>query len=70
MPRKIKPTLVQVGENLVSPDDVAAIKKIKSIKNLYIIVLRSQPNPEFPFWATGTEVADLIKHFNIIASDS
>lgn len=61
-----KPTLVVVGESMVDPKDVAAIKKIRSKDDLYIIILKSQPNMEFPMWANAEEVAALMKHFNIV----
>lgn len=61
-----KPTLIVVGESMVDVKDVAAIKKIRSKTDLYIIVLKSQPNMEFPMWANSDEVRELMKHFNIV----
>jgi CO dehydrogenase/acetyl-CoA synthase epsilon subunit len=64
--RAKKPTLITVGESMVDPADVAAIKKIRTKTDLYVIVLKSQPNMEFPMWANGEEVAKLLEHFNVI----
>lgn len=63
---QFRPTLIVVGESMVDPKDVAAIKKVRSKTDLYVIVLKSQPNMEFPFWANGQEVAKLLEHFNIV----
>ena len=61
-----KPILVVVGESMVDPDDVAAIKKIRSKTDLYIVILKSQPNMEYPLWASAAEVATLMEHFHIV----
>jgi len=61
-----KPTLIVVGESMVDPNDVSAIKKIRSKTDLYIIILKSQPNMEFPFWANAAEVATLLEHFRLV----
>ncbi len=61
-----KPTLVVVGESMVDPADVAGIKKIRSKSDLYIVILKSQPNMEFPLWANGEEIATLLTHFNVV----
>jgi len=61
-----KPTLIVVGESMVDPVDVSAIKKIRTKDDLYIIILKSQPNMEFPMWANGEEVAKLLEHFNVV----
>lgn len=64
-----KPTLVQVGKSFVDPNDIAAIVKVSSKKKLYVIRLKSQPNPEYPFWAEEKEIELLMGSFNIICSD-
>lgn len=61
-----KPTLVTVGEHLIDPKDVSGIKKIRTKDDLYVIVLKSQPDMEYPMWANGEEVAELLKHFNVV----
>jgi len=61
-----KPSLVLMGEHMIDPTDVACIKKVRSKDDLYIVVLKSQPNMEFPMWANGEQVAMLVKHFNIV----
>ena len=62
---KSKPTLVTIGENFVDPNDVASVVKVRSKTDLYIIRLKSQPNAEYPFWASGEDVAKLLKYFNV-----
>lgn len=58
-----RPVLVQCGEHFIDPANVAAIKKCK--KGLFIVKLKSEPNPEWPIWLIETEVATLLAHFNI-----
>jgi CO dehydrogenase/acetyl-CoA synthase epsilon subunit len=65
-PNLDKPTLIVVGESMVDVNDVAAIKKIRSKTDLYVVVLKSQPNMEYPLWANGEEIAKLVEHFNIV----
>lgn len=63
-----RPVMVKVGRHLVDPKDIAAIKGCGK-KDLFIIVLKSQPNPEFPMWAKESEIAYLAGMFNILGAD-
>lgn len=64
-----KPEMLQIGQHLISPDDIAGVKRASITKNLYILILKSQPNPEWPIWITEKDMKCLVKHFNIICTD-
>jgi len=59
-----KPSLIKVGQHYLDPNDVAGIKHCK--EDLYIVKLKSEPNPEFPLWMRTNSIEKLLKHFNII----
>jgi len=59
-----KPTLVKIGKHYLEPTDIAGIKQAK--QGLYIIILHSQPEPEFPLWLTEREFNQSKKYFNIV----
>lgn len=61
---KRKPTLVKVGKHLIDPNDVVAISQVKS--HLFIVKLRSNPNPAFPIWVEEKEIGPLLDFFNIV----
>lgn len=63
-----KPTLVQVGEHYINPTDVACIKE--AMRGLYVVKLRSEPNPEWPIWVEGRHIGALLAHFNIIEEEA
>ena len=60
-----RPKLIHCGNHLIDPNDVVCITKT-SKKDLYIVKLRSNPNPEYPIWANERDITSLVKHFNII----
>ena len=60
-----RPKLIHCGNHLIDPNDVVCITKT-SKKDLYIVKLRSNPNPEYPIWTNERDIASLVKHFNII----
>lgn len=64
---KRKQAFIQVGEHLINPEDVAGIKHAK--RDLYILMLRSQPNPEFPIWIKEKDMELICKYFNIVCVD-
>lgn len=66
---KKKPILVKIGNSLVDPTDVAAIQKIRSKRDLYVIRLKSQPNADYPIWADENELGSLLEQFEIIEND-
>jgi hypothetical protein len=63
----VKKTLFKVGHHLIDVDDVLTISCVR--KNLYIIKMKSNPDPEFPIWVNGAEVSPLLKKFNIENAD-
>ena len=66
--RKVsKPTLVKLGDHFLDPNDVAGFKQAK--KGLFIIRLRSEPNPDFPLWISEREVECALQYFNIVGGD-
>lgn len=65
----IKPTLIQVGRHFINVEDVIGVKAVKK-GTLFIVMLRSQPNPEYPLWAKPEEIEILMTHFNIITHDA
>lgn len=67
IPQAPVPTrLIQVGTSFVDPTDVAAIVAIASRPGLYVIRLKSQPDPEYPFWAEESELDLLLREFNLV----
>jgi len=60
-----RPKLIHCGNHLIDPNDVVCITKT-SKKDLYIVKLRSNPNPEYPIWTNERDITALVKHFNII----
>lgn len=62
-----KPILIRVGRSFVDPTDVVEIRDCSSKRhrNLWIVRLRSQPNPEFPLWCNEEELEALLEHFRI-----
>ena len=61
-----KPHLVRVGDHYLDPANVCGIKMAK--KGLYIVMLRSNPEPDYPIWITVNEW-DEAKHFFDILGD-
>lgn len=64
---KEKKTLFKCGHHLIDIDDILTISCVR--KNLYIIKMKSNPDPEFPIWVTAAEVGPLLKKFNIENAD-
>ncbi len=70
----VKPTLLHVSNHLIDPGDVSSITKVRAKAedemgrkhSLYIVRLKSNPNPEYPLWIRGEEaIGKLLEHFNI-----
>jgi hypothetical protein len=61
---KDKHTLVKIGRHYIDPNDVMGIKCAKD--GLYIIVLRSDPEPRYPLWLKERDFEHAKEHFNII----
>ena len=64
-----RPKLVHCGSHLIDPNDVVCITKVQKHKGLYIVKLRSNPNPEYPIWVNELDITPLIKQFNVITSE-
>jgi len=59
-----KPVLVQVGEGkYIDPTDVVGIIKVKP--RLYVVRLRSNPNPDFPLWVRENHIENLLAAFDL-----
>jgi hypothetical protein len=75
----VKPTLVKIGYHYIDPNDVASITKCRKKvideetgeeferkEQLYVVKLKSNPNPEFPIWVVGqTQIQKLLDYFDI-----
>lgn len=64
-PRNNKPTRIAVGNHLIDPEDVSCISKVKN-GTLYIVRLKSLPNPEYPIWVKPAQIGTLLEHLNIV----
>ena len=60
-----KPQLIKIGKHYISPDNIAGIKQAK--KDLYILQLRDQPEPEFPLWLSGKELQMALPFFDVLS---
>jgi len=60
-----RPILIRVGNHFLDPKDVAVIRQVKSHKDLFIIKLHSDPNPQFPLWMKEAEVVELLRYFDV-----
>ena len=65
----IRPKLIHCGNHLIDPNDVTCITKVASKKDLYIVKLRSNSNPEFPIWVNEKDITPLIQQFNVVTSE-
>jgi hypothetical protein len=61
---KSKPQLVKIGKHYLAPDNVAGIKEAK--EGLYIIMLRDQPEPQFPLWLSERGLEHALQFFDIL----
>lgn len=64
-----RPKLIHCGNHLIDPNDVVCITKVQKHKGLYIVKLRSNPNPEFPIWVNEADITPLIQQFNVITGE-
>lgn len=68
-----KPLLIRVGKHLIDPFDVAVITRCRDRRDedgekysLYVVKLKSNPNPEYPIWVQTDEAIEvLLEYFNI-----
>lgn len=63
VPTEEKPRLVAIGNHFLDPKNISGIKQAK--EGLYIIMLRDQPEPEFPLWLTERQFERARKYFDI-----
>ncbi len=64
-----RPKLIHCGSHLIDPTDVVCITKVKKHKDLYIVKLRSNPDPNFPIWVNEADITPLIQQFNVVTAD-
>jgi len=64
---KKKPILHKIGKHFIDLNDVACIKEANA--RLYIIHLKSQPNPDFPIWVDKKDIESILSHFEIKVND-
>jgi hypothetical protein len=64
-----RPKLIHCGNHLIDPMDVVCITKVQKHKGLYIVKLRSNPNPEFPIWVNEADITPLIQQFNVVTGE-
>jgi hypothetical protein len=62
-----KQTLVRIGKHYVDPHDVIGIKHAKD--GLYIILLKSDPEPQFPLWLKARDFEKAKDYFNIVGEE-
>ena len=67
-PQNDKPQLVRCGRAYVSPSEVAAIDKVR--QDLWIVKLKSEPNPEYPMWLHENGFAEFAQHFELLAGSN
>jgi hypothetical protein len=59
-----KVELVKIGKHYLDPTNIAGIKEAKC--GLYIIMLRSEPEPQYPLWLSEKDLDKAKKYFDII----
>jgi hypothetical protein len=64
-----RPKLIHCGNHLIDLNDVVCITKVQKHQGLYIVKLRSNPNPEFPIWVNEADITPLIQQFNIVTGE-
>ena len=62
--KREKTVLVRLGEHYLDPKNVAGVKHCK--KGLYIIMLHSDPEPQYPLWLSAVEFEEAKQYFKII----
>jgi hypothetical protein len=58
-----KPNLVKIGDHYLDPEMIAGIKQAK--KGLYIIMLKNEPEPQYPLWLSERELEAAKPYFDI-----
>lgn len=59
-----KPTLIKIGKHYLDPNNVAGIKQAKD--GLYIIMLKTEPEPQYPLWLSERDLHKALDFFDII----
>jgi hypothetical protein len=67
MSKSNKPQLVKIGKHYLDPSNVAGIKEAK--EGLYIIMLHSSPNPEYPLWLSEKSLERAKQYFDILGDE-
>lgn len=63
-PEILRRKLIQVGKHFLDPNDIIGLKNAKD--DLYIVKLRSEPNPEWPLWVRERDLGLILQHFELI----
>lgn len=58
-----KPLLIKAGNSYIDPTDVSSIYETK--KGLYVVKMKSSPDPRFPIWVHSKDIGALIAYFKI-----
>lgn len=58
-----RPLLIHCGKQLIDPTDVSCVKEAK--KGLFIVKLKSEPNPEWPLWVEEEDIEALMAYFEV-----
>lgn len=68
-----KQVMVQVGANLIDPEEVVRVARcevpgdaFEDKKILYKVLLFGDLEPRYPIWATGAEIKSLLAQYTII----
>jgi len=63
-PQPIKPTLVKCGRAYVDPNDVSALIRVRV--DLWIVKLKSEPNPQYPIWLHENGFEKFAQYFDLL----
>jgi len=64
---KSKPQLVKIGKHYVDPENVAGIKQAE--EDLHILMLRTEPEPQYPLWLNERELNHALQYFDILGEE-
>jgi len=59
-----RPVLVKCGRAFVDPNDVSAIIQVRN--DLWIVKLKSEPNPTYPIWLHEHGFERFAPYFNLV----
>ena len=59
-----RPVLIKCGRAFVDPNDVSAIIQVRA--DLWIVKLKSEPNPQYPIWLHENGFERFAPYFNLV----